>query len=63
MEAEQMSESKCGDNIIQFLRICGTNAMINSEYRVNNYEIFYYIENYINNHSKTGTHIINMCNG
>jgi hypothetical protein len=34
MEAEQMSESKCGDKSIQYLRIAGSNAMIPNEYRV-----------------------------
>lgn len=34
MEAEQMSDSKCGDKTLQFLRISGVNAMVPSEYRV-----------------------------
>lgn len=34
MEAEQMSESKCGDKSIQYLRIASSNAMIPNEYRV-----------------------------
>ncbi|KAG5681714.1 hypothetical protein PVAND_011124 [Polypedilum vanderplanki] len=33
MEAEQMSESKCGDKSIQYLRIASSNAMIPNEYR------------------------------
>ena len=34
MEADQMSDSKCGDNSLQFLRISGENAMVPQEYRV-----------------------------
>lgn len=33
MEAEQMSESKCGDKSIPYLRIASSNVMIPSEYR------------------------------
>ncbi len=34
LEADQMSDSKCGDKSIQFLRISSNNTMVPSEYRV-----------------------------
>lgn len=34
MEADQMSEARCGDKSIQYLRVAATNTMIPPEYRV-----------------------------
>ena len=34
MEADQMSEARCGDKSIQYLRVSATNTMIPPEYRV-----------------------------
>lgn len=67
LEADQMSEAKCGEKSIHYLRVSATNTMIPPEYRVIllniiNNEFSYYYHDVLLLCAYLGACISNMCN-